>query len=114
MLFTAGVSAQSAVDALSVSPSQLRGSARFVSMGGAFTSLGGDISCMTQNPAGLGMYRYSDVGLTFDVSFRNYKNVTNQGSFSQNETRATFDNFGYVGVTNLNGAMRNFQCWCRM
>lgn len=109
MLITAGASAQSAVDALTVSPSQLRGSARFISMGGAFTSLGGDISCMTQNPAGLGMYRYSDIGLTFDVSFRNYKNVTNRGNYSQNETRATFDNFGYVGVTNLNGAMRNFQ-----
>lgn len=109
MLLTAGAAAQSAVDALNVTPTQLRGTARFVSMGGAFTSLGGDISCMTQNPAGLAMYRYSDLGLTFDISFRNYKNVTNQGSFSQNETRATFDNFGYVGVTNLTGAMRTFQ-----
>ena len=36
--------AQSALDAYSVSQNDLRGSARFMSMGGAFTALGGDIS----------------------------------------------------------------------
>ena len=56
-MIAGGAMAQSAVDAYMVTPTQLRGSARFVGMGGAFTSLGGDLTCMTQNPAGLGIYR---------------------------------------------------------
>ena len=43
--------AQSAVDAYSISRGgDLRGTARFMSMGGAFTALGGDISTLNQNP----------------------------------------------------------------
>ena len=76
----------------------MRGTARFVGMGGAFTSLGSDISCMTQNPAGLGLYRHSDIGLTFDISMRNYKTATSDRTNSNSETKLRFDNFGYVGV----------------
>lgn len=109
LLTGAGAVAQSAYDAYTITPTELRGSARFVSMGGAFTSLGGDLSCMSQNPAGLGMYRFSDIGLSFDISIRNYKNVSNFNSNSQTECRASFDNFGYVGVAKLDGAMPYFQ-----
>lgn len=106
---TAGTaSAQSAVDAYNMSPTQLRGTARFVAMGGAFTSLGGDISSMTQNPAGLGLYRHSDLGLTFDISFRKYSANTRTETNSNTQTRAYFDNFGYVGTVKLNGALRTF------
>lgn len=108
---TAGISessAQSAMDAYSMLGSQLRGSARFVAMGGAFTSLGGDLSCMTQNPAGLGIYRRSEVGLSFDVSIRNYQSKNETGMWKTNHTKAYFDNFGYVGTTRLNGALRTF------
>lgn len=108
-LTTIGASAQSAIDAYNITPSQLRGTARFVSMGGAFTSLGSDLSCLTQNPAGLGLYRYNDIGISFDVSFRNYKAASNYQSGSISETKADFDNFGYVGVTNLSGTLTSFQ-----
>lgn len=74
-------------------------------MGGAFTSLGGDLSSMTQNPAGIALYRKSDVGLTFDISAQNHKTSTGYGSSSDNQTKAYFDNLGYVGVINLDGAM---------
>ena len=42
--------AQSAIDAQQLSQSDFKGTARFVSMGGAFTALGGDLSTMGQNP----------------------------------------------------------------
>ncbi|MCM1066959.1 MAG: outer membrane protein transport protein [Muribaculaceae bacterium] len=108
-LLSAAATAQSAYDAYNLLPTQLRGTARFVGMGGAFTSLGGDISSMTQNPAGLGLYRSSDIGLTFDISPRSYKTATNFGSYKENETRANFDNFGYVGVANFGGVFRALQ-----
>ena len=107
LLLPAGAAAQSAVDAYNITPTQLRGTARFVSMGGAFTSLGGDLSSLSQNPAGIGIYRKSDVGLTFDISFRGYKTDTDQGSYKENQTKGFFDNFGYVGVIPLSGAMNS-------
>lgn len=105
---TGNIAAQSAVDAYNITPVQLRGTARFVAMGGAFTSLGGDLSSLTQNPAGVGIYRKSDVGFTFDVSMRGYNTTTGEGSYKENQTVCKFDNFGYVGVVKLDGPMSNF------
>ena len=69
-------SAQSTVDAYNLSQSELRGTARFMSMGGAFTALGGDLSTLGQNPAGVGVYRGSEIGATLDVNFRSYNTQT--------------------------------------
>jgi hypothetical protein len=60
----ATASAQYPEDALRYSQIFYSGTARFMSMGGAFTSLGGDISSLTQNPAGLGVFRASEFTLT--------------------------------------------------
>ena len=100
--------AQSAMDAYTLTPTELRGTARFVSMGGAFTSLGGDLSTLTQNPAGIGIYRHSDIGLGFDISIRSNETTTESDKISVNNTKAFFDNFGYVGVAKLSGTLRNF------
>lgn len=103
VLLVTAASAQSAYDAYSLVPNQLRGTARFVAMGGAFTSLGADLSVMTQNPAGLALYRSSDIGLTFDISPRSYHATTNMGKYTDKATPVTFDNVGYAGVSNLSG-----------
>ena len=47
------------------------GTARFQAMGGAFTSLGGDLSVLSLNPAGLGMFRSTDVSFTPQMYFNN-------------------------------------------
>ena len=65
-------SAQSTVDVYTLSQSELKGTARFMSMGGAFTALGGDLSTLNQNPAGVGIYRGSEIGATLDLNFRSY------------------------------------------
>src|SRR5665647_1481853 len=59
-----GVIAQNVDDALRYSQIFYGGTARFMSMGGAFTALGGDISSLSQNPAGLGVFRSSEITLT--------------------------------------------------
>lgn len=97
-------SAQSAVDAYTLSQTEMRGTARFMSMGGAFTALGGDLSAVSLNPAGIGVYRSSEIGATLDVSFNSFKTL----DFKQNQTKAACNNFGYVGVARLDGAMRTF------
>ena len=44
----------------------IMGTARYVGMGGAMTAIGGDPSAVLDNPAGLGLYRRSEVALTID------------------------------------------------
>lgn len=62
---------QSAFDVYSLSQSDLRGSARFMSMAGAFGALGGDLSVLNQNPGGIGIYRSSELGLTLNWDIQN-------------------------------------------
>lgn len=62
-----GAFAQSAIDAYRFSQPDLRGTARFMGMGGAFGALGGDLSTLSQNPAGIGVYRSNELGFTLDL-----------------------------------------------
>lgn len=63
-LIFSGINAQNVDDALRYSQIFYNGTARFMSMGGAFTALGGDLSTLTQNPAGLGVFRSSEISIT--------------------------------------------------
>src|SRR5690606_42058192 len=58
--------AQYVEDGLLFSQPELGSTARFKAMGNANTSLGGDLSSITSNPAGLGFFNTSDAGLSFD------------------------------------------------
>lgn len=100
ILGAACVSAQSAVDAMSLSQGDLRGTARFMSMGGAFGALGGDISTLNQNPGGIGIYRSNDLGFTVDLDLQHSSTLTNGFKMTDSQTKFYFDNFGYVGAIN--------------
>lgn len=103
--------AQSAVDAYKLSQTDLRGTARFMSMAGAFGALGGDLSTLTQNPAGIGVYRSSEVGVTLDIGFQ--KEGFKTPGFSKNTTGtfAACDNFGYVGSTATGSELMPYFSW---
>lgn len=72
-LVPAAAFAQGAFDAYSISQPDLKGTARFMSMGGAFGALGGDLSTFSQNPAGIGVYRRSEIGITVDLDCQSSK-----------------------------------------
>lgn len=107
-----GVSAQTAMDAFTASQSQLRGTARYVSMGGAFGALGGDLSTLNQNPAGLGVYRSSEFGATLDIDFLS-TSMSNTGSrvLTDKKTRAACNNFGYAGSMNTGSSVMPYFAW---
>ena len=42
----------------------LNGTARYVGMGGAMEALGADISTISSNPAGIGLFRHSTVNVS--------------------------------------------------
>lgn len=108
----ASVSAQSAIDYYNLSASQLRGTARYMSMAGAFGALGGDISTLTQNPAGIGVYRSSDITATLDIDPRR-TTLGNTGSqpYLNSQTNVACNNFGYIGTARTGSEIMPFFQW---
>lgn len=97
-LLSSGVAlAQGELDAYRYSQTELNGTARYLSMGGAFGALGGDISAMSSNPAGLGIYRSSEVVTTLSLSSIKTKSDWNGSKVDANKTKFNFDNIAYVG-----------------
>ena len=93
MIIPIAIIAQNAMDAYNISSSQIKGTSRYVSMGGAFTSLGGDPSSIVQNPAGIGVYRSSEISATIGGQW-----VSNASPNAETAKRAdfTFDNLSLV------------------
>lgn len=107
----AGALAQSPIDAMALSQTELRGSARFMSMGGAFTALGADISAVGQNPAGIGMYRGSDIGLTLGIDINSNKSQSDGVEYNQGHTTANLNSAGYVGTMLFGKNRENSVSW---
>lgn len=87
--------AQSPDDILKYSYFQQHGTARNIAIGGAMASLGGDISAMYVNPAGLGLYKTSEVVISPGFQFNN--NKADFRSTSNSSSRSGFD----LGLTGL-------------
>ena len=88
---------QSQLDAFKYSQTELTGTARYLGMGGAFGALGGDISAMSSNPAGLAIYKSSEVVTTLSVSSVSTKTDWLGSKVDNNRTKVSFDNIAYVG-----------------
>ena len=96
-MFTAvGAGAQTIYDATNIAQKELNGTARFVGMGGAMGALGGDISTIGTNPAGIGIYRSNDAMLTFGYSMTGTESNYVGNKFEMNKSRWSFDNAGFV------------------
>ena len=61
IIFSVSIFAQDEVDILRYSQYQIGGTARSIGYGGAVGSLGADFSALTVNPAGIGLYRKSEM-----------------------------------------------------
>lgn len=91
---SAGVFAQNVDDALRYSQIFYQGTARFNSMGSAFTAVGGDISSLSQNPAGIGVFRSSE----FTISPQLMNINTKAGFYGTNTDNLYNFNLGQVGI----------------
>ena len=97
------------IDAYNISNTGLGGTARSISMGGAFGALGGDLSVISSNPAGLGIYRSSEISGTLDFSVSNTS--TNWSGLSTNKSKAHLapNNFGVeLYFPTSSGGIRNW------
>lgn len=79
--------AQFLQDAIRVAQPDYGSTARFKALGNAQTSLGGDLSSIGGNPAGLGFFNQSDIGLSFDflsdVNDANYFDSNSNNSLNK-------------------------------
>lgn len=87
---------QTSADALRYSFITPGGTARFVSMGGAFGALGADFSAIGYNPAGLGVYRSSEFTITPSFKNRSIESSFNGSTSDGSRTRFGFENIGFV------------------
>ena len=80
------------------------GTARSAAMGGAFTSLGADLSSMNLNPAGLGMYQSSEVGLSPSLTIGKTSSTSPMGAVYGSDNSKT-----QFGISNLSLALNLYQ-----
>ncbi len=100
-LLAAPLSAQETYQDTKLVNNELNGTARYVGMGGAMEALGADLSTIGSNPAGIGLFRSSQVALS--GGFVSQKDATTSPAFGSlsldiygNKTNASFDQIGLV------------------
>ena len=94
-------SAQDTYQSAKLIENDLNGTARYVGMGGAMEALGADISTMSTNPAGIGLFRNSQVslsgGLLFQTGADNKMRYNHSEiNFNGKKTNLSFDQIGIV------------------
>jgi long-subunit fatty acid transport protein len=97
-VFIAAMSfAQGEIDAYRFSTTDLQGSARGQAMGGAFGALGGDITGVAINPAGIGIYRSSELVANIGTAYFSNNTKWNGDKNSGNSFNLNFQNVAYTG-----------------
>ena len=106
------VKAQNEVDALRYSRITFGGTARYMAMSGAFGALGADFSSLSSNPAGIGLYKKSE--LSFTPSFNIGKTASDYNGTSSSDSKFNFNisNVGMIFTSKpggKNSIVKNFQ-----
>lgn len=95
MVSVSSLSAQETYENANLATQDLNGTARYVGMGGALDALGADISTISTNPAGIGLFRHSNASLSFGMVSQ--KDAVEFGG--GNKTNMSFDQAGFVWAT---------------
>lgn len=97
------LSAQNEFDALRYSNLEFYGDARFNAMGGSFGALGANMSSLSINPAGIGVYQSSDFSFTPAFHY-NFTDTQQDGNtISDGKLNFHFSNIGIVGNFDTGG-----------
>ncbi len=92
---------QNETDALRYSQVSYGGTSRFIGAGSAFGAVGADFSTLSQNPAGIGLFRKSEVSISFQ--FFTPKTESEYYKTSRDDNKLSFNcsNAGIIGVQNI-------------
>lgn len=89
--------AQAEYDALKYSQGDLLGTSRYMGMAGAFGALGGDMSAVSQNPGGIGIYRSSEFSFTPIFGYHSVSVDFNGTNREEGKMLPGFNSIGYIG-----------------
>ncbi|MBI3511505.1 MAG: outer membrane protein transport protein [Bacteroidetes bacterium] len=95
-VFLSSLSAQNETDALRYSNIGFGGTARYIGMSGAFGAIGADVSVLSTNPAGLGMYHKNEMVFSPSLYSQNVTSLYNGTTSEQSRYNMRFENFGMV------------------
>ena len=120
IIISFSIKGQNEFDAFRYSSQSMFGTAKATSMSGALGSLGGDFSCLSYNPAGLGMYQYTEISFSPSFSLNNSTSYNNKyilldngvmysDKYDEDISSGTIGNFGYISAN-----ARNDNDWKRL
>ena len=98
-LCSAMAMAQETYESAQLATEDLNGTARYIGMGGAMEALGADISTMGTNPAGIGMFRRSWIGISGGATIQSGQGNNNAMagmSTSNGKSNADMNQAGFI------------------
>ena len=95
---------QNEFDALRYSSHDFYGDARFNAMGGSFGALGANMSSLSINPGGIGVYKSSDFSFTPAFHYNFTESKTPRASDFDGKLNFHFSNIGFVGNFRASGS----------
>ena len=111
-LGTATVSvAQDWTDALRYSYLSASGTARSMGIGGAEGSIGGDFSGLSVNPAGIAIYKSSDIMFTPSMKLNTVTSTYLNNNTTNNNSQFNFNNAGVVFTRVVKGRRAQRSKW---
>ncbi len=103
--------AQSLQEAIQYSNQTVQGTARSMGFGNTLGSVGGDFSSISVNPAGLGVYRSSELMITPSLRIGSTSSQYLGTTTTDNNTRFNINNFGLVATKAPKGQRYEKASW---
>lgn len=92
------IMSQNDIDAMRYSQTFFGGTSRSKAMAGSFGALGADGSCMSNNPAGIGLYKKGDINLSVGLKFFSVEATHNGTTNNSFKASVPFDGLTLVGA----------------
>ncbi len=99
--------AQNEFDALRYATLDFYGEARFTAMGGSFGALGANLSALSVNPGGIGVYKSSDFSFTPTFNYNSSESVKDGYNTLDGKLNFHFGNIGMEGYFDANNGWKN-------
>jgi hypothetical protein len=95
-MLSASAFAQETYESAQLATTDLNGTARYVGMGGAMEALGADISTISSNPAGIGVFHRSWAGISAGATIQSGDGIEHQVITKSGVTNADLNQVGFV------------------
>src|ERR1035437_10311733 len=103
MVWAISANAQNDIDAMRYSQLTFGGTARFASMAGSMGALGGDISTLSFNPAGIAIFRKTELTITPSIFSQTTSSTYNGNNEIDKKLNFNIGNIGLLATIPLNG-----------